>query len=75
MTNIYDDDYVIFDERDDKGRSVRYLDSTGWGYERVFDDEWDMQIPAEVIETTHGKITYERYYDEVVIDVNRGVGC
>ena len=75
MTNIYDESYVVFDERDDKGRSVRYMDIHGWGYERIFDDDWDMQIPAEVIETTHGKITYERHYNEVVVDSRIGLGC
>ena len=75
MTNFYDENYVILNERDDKGRSVRYLNSRGWGYERIFDDDWDTEIPAEVIETTRGRITYERHYDEVVIDSAKGIGC
>lgn len=75
MYNCYDESYIIFDERDNKGRSVRYLASDGWGYERIFDDDWDMQIPAEVIETTHGRITYERHYDSVVVDSSKGIGC
>ena len=75
MTNNNVGIYTIFDEKDEKGRSVRWLYSDGFGGERIFDDAWNKDIPAEVIETQHGKIVYERHYDEVVIDSWKGIGC
>ena len=55
---------VLYEKYDDKGRLIGYLDRDGWGFTREYDDDWNKHIPAHVVETMHGKIIYERHYDD-----------
>ena len=51
---------------DDKNRTISETYSDGFSYERIYDDDWDMYIPAHVIEYEHGKKVYERHYNDEV---------
>lgn len=55
-------------EFDDKGRVTVYRDGDVFQYDREFDDEWDTEIPAHVVEYRYGEKVYERHYDQVVVD-------
>lgn len=60
----------MFEIKDSKGRTTLY-NSGDLAFERVFDDSWDNEIPAEVIEYSEGAKTYERHYNTVTFDRKR----
>ena len=51
-----------YEKFDSRGRVVEASYSDGWAFVRKFDDSWDEEIPSEVIETSFGRVIYERYY-------------
>lgn len=57
----------MIETRDSKGR-VTCFDDGDYAFERVFDDSWDDEIPAEVIEYSEGIRIYERHYNTVTFD-------
>lgn len=52
----------LYEKFDSEGRVVEAAYSNGWAFTRKFDDDWDDEIPSEVVETSFGTVVYERYY-------------
>ena len=55
-------------EFDSKGRCIVYRDGDAFQYDREFDDDWDPDVPAHVVEYRFGELRYERHYNTVVVD-------
>lgn len=60
----------VYREYDSKGRTVVYRDGDILQYDREFDDSWDEEIPAHVMEYRYGELVYERHYDKVVVNIS-----
>jgi hypothetical protein len=60
----------MIETKDSKGRTIYYNDGD-FAFERVFDDLWDDEISAEVIEYSGGARIYERHYNTVTFDIHR----
>lgn len=67
---MFNDELEATYKYDEKGRVIRAVYGDGFAFESEYDDNWENgEIPAHVIETTCGKITYERHYDDVIVRI------
>lgn len=67
---------TAYEEFDEKGRSTFVAYENGETVERLFDDSYkNGEVPCYVIESKYGKPYYIRDGDEVILDINHGIGC